>query len=166
MNGWTCLASACALAAALTIQVRCAAVAAQTGPVMATEDDLSQALSVGGEWRTSEGTVKQDISDGTALLLAGRPDWNDYTARVRVRLPSDAPIRSEAGLVLQCRDEKNYIVFSLRQKEGGVFGVLRIQVDPGLKLVGDQVPLRVTLGEWHELRADGSGDWVLHLVRE
>ena len=111
---------------------------------------------VSGQWQVTQGRLEQHTMGGTSLLLAGEPDWNDYTARVKVRLPR-GQVDAEAGLALQERDPKNYLVFSLKREKGGPFGVLRIEVDPGLKMVGDQAPLQVDLDQWHELRADVHG---------
>ena len=113
--------------------------------------------SYGGRWRAARGQLSQQQAEGISLLAAGDPGWHDYTASTRVRFAPNPERGAEAGLVLQCRDPGNYLVFSLKHKEGGPFAVLRIECDPGLRLVGDQANLSLDLADWHELRADVHG---------
>ncbi|MSS72027.1 MAG: hypothetical protein EXS64_11120 [Candidatus Latescibacteria bacterium] len=110
-----------------------------------------------GLWLTARGVLRQSQAEGVSMILAGDPDWNDYSARVRVRFTADPHRGAEAGLVLHWRDSKNYLVFSLKHKEGGSFAVLRIEAAPGLRYVGDQAHLSLDLQEWHDLRADVHG---------
>lgn len=110
-----------------------------------------------GEWLAARGRLHQGQAEGVSMILTGDPDWNDYSVRVRVRFSVSPQRGAEAGLVFHCRDSKNYLVFSLRHKEGGSFAVLRIEAEPGLRYVGDQAHLSLDLREWHELRADVHG---------
>src|SRR5882724_8808933 len=59
------------------------------------------------------------------LKLFGDADWNDYTVRAMVRM-KDPARGAEAGMVLQARDNANYLVLSLVSRPGGPYAVLRI----------------------------------------
>ena len=126
---------------------------------------------MGGDWQVREGHLEQARYGGPFLLLMGQPDWNDYTARVRVRFP--APSKgTEAGLALHVRDAGHYVVFSLKNKKGGLYAVLRIENSAGLThwvnapylptvkqttMVGDQKRLLVDPEIGHELRVEVHG---------
>lgn len=114
---------------------------------------------VAGLWVGGNGRVEQRPTGASSLIVGGEPSLNDYTAQVRLRFTSVPEIGSEAGLVLQFRDSKNFIIFSLKEKKGGPYSVLRIQVEPGLSMVGDEarLPAQFKLDAWHELRADVHG---------
>lgn len=126
--------------------------------------DLAGFESVGGSWKTEAGKLVQSETKGTALLLAGKPDWNNYSATARIRLRERA-VEAEAGLVLQFRNPNSYLVFSVKEKKGGPYAVLRIVSEqPGLSIVADQLPLKDSLQNWHDLRADVHGVDVLCYV--
>lgn len=145
------------------------------GPVW-LQNDLKSALPggaqpQGGKWQVREGHLEQSAYGGPALLVMGEPDWNDYTARVRVRFAAPAK-GTEAGLALHVRGPGDYVVFSLKNKKGGLFAVLRIESSAGIgfnvnapylgsvrrtTMVGDQNRLAADPGIWHELRVDAHG---------
>jgi hypothetical protein len=123
--------------------------------------DITAASDQTGSWSMADGVIVQSAPGaGPHLLLVGEPDWNNYTIRAMVQF-KDPAIGAEAGLVLQARDTSNYIAFSLIQRRGGPFAVLRIENTEGKKLVGDQSRLKsLDLTAWHELRADVAGTQV------
>lgn len=125
----------------------------------------------GGDWRVRDGRLEQAGYGGPSLLVMGDPDWNNYTARVRVRFPAPAK-GSEAGLALHVRGPGDYVVFSLKNKKGGLYAVLRIESSAGITfyvnapylgsvrrttMVGDQSRLQADPATWHELRVDVHG---------
>lgn len=139
-------------------------VLSQFPPKIFLQADFEKALpekseSLSGEWQAVDGRLRQSKASGAALLLLATPDpKSPYTAKVRVRIP-EARTGSEAGLALQVRDARNLVVFSLQQRKGGPYAVLRIQADR-TALVGDQARLEIDLREWHELRAEVHGPHV------
>lgn len=139
------------------------------------ESDLKSSLPPGaeiqgGQWKIQNERLVQEKFGARSLLLLGSPDWNDYSACVRVRFPAPAK-GTEAGFALQVRDPGNCVIFSLKNKKGGLYAVLRIESSDGLEfyvnapymplplpkpttMVGDQSRLDADPGTWHELRVD------------
>lgn len=135
---------------------------AETGQKVLFESDLHGPLGkegkqVSGIWASNAGGMRQTTTSGTSLLLLHEPKWNQpFTASVRTK-QFNPLVGAESGLLLQFRDSKNYVVFCLAHKKGGVYAVLRIQVDPGYSMVGDEAHLDVDLSQWHELSVDAFG---------
>lgn len=110
-----------------------------------------------GEWWAKNGYLVQKQDKGTALVLAGEPNWNNYTVSVRVRFPQ-AVSEAEAGLLIHFQDLDDYLVFSLKNRKGGPQAVLRIvHKKPGMNIYGDEAPVPGSLQDWHELKADVRG---------
>src|SRR5262245_46951620 len=79
-----------------------------------------------GGWWSVNGALNESVaSPQPSLFLVGDKDWNTYSASVGVQIPKPGS-NSEAGLALQVRDSSNYVVFSLLNRSGGPFAVLRI----------------------------------------
>ncbi|HXN21473.1 MAG TPA: hypothetical protein VOA41_01865 [Candidatus Dormibacteraeota bacterium] len=117
----------------------------------------ADAKLISGNWSASDGTIAQNDATQTGLALMYQPQWKrPYTATVRVRI-LHPETGAEAGLALNLRDAKNFVVCSFSLKKGGSYAVLRIQVDPGSGMVGDEVALVTDLREWHELSVDTFG---------
>lgn len=150
-------ATICALLLCTSTFVR-----AQAGQKVLFESDLlaapgPEAKQVSGTWRAGPEGMRQTTVFGTSLILLHEPKWNQpFTATVRTKL-SNPTVGAESGLVLQFRDPKNYVVFCLARKRGGVYAVLRIQVNPGFSMVGDEAPLDIDLSQWHDLSVDVFG---------
>src|SRR5262245_9937163 len=79
---------------------------------------------ISGEWKPAGDQITQSSKD-QAVLLAADPALAGYTVRVKVRL-SDPQLKAEAGLAIHYRDSENVIVYSIQEKKGGPFVVLRI----------------------------------------
>ena len=110
-----------------------------------------------GEWWAANGHVIQKQDKGTALLLAGNRNWNNYTVSVRVRLPKVLS-EAEAGLLIHFEDTDDYLVFSVKERKGGPQAILRIvHKKPGMNIYGDESPVAGSLETWHELKADVRG---------
>jgi hypothetical protein len=119
--------------------------------------DAPQGRQVSGTWAASSEGLRQTAHSGAGMLLLYDSKWNrPFTASVRTRL-YDPQRGAESGLLLQFRDHQNYVVFSVARKKGGTYAVLRIQVDPGYSMVGDEAPLDIDLAQWHELSVDAFG---------
>jgi len=148
----------------------------RANPSISLQNDLKTALpenaeTLGGDWKVQDGRLQQTRHGGPSLLLMGQDDWNDYSARVRVRFP--APIKdTEAGLALHVTGPADYVVFSLKNKKGGLYAVLRLENSAGMSfyvnapylpsvtrttVVGDQNRLQLDPQIWHELRIDVHG---------
>ena len=130
---------------------------AQTIPSLAGEGLQEFHRIATGEWRVEKRAIIQHEDKGTTLLLRGERDWNDYTVSVRVRIPRVAQ-QAEAGLLLHFTDMDNYLVYSLKNKKGGPFAVLRIARKKGqMSITADEAQLDLKLEDWHELKADVHG---------
>ena len=120
----------------------------------------SGATAVCGSWESTEGILRQKEPNDIALLLLNQPQWKQtYTAKVGMRLPTGEG-RREAGLALHYRDRKNFVIFGLAQKKGGVYAILYYEVSPGFHMVADQARLEIDLAEWHELTVDVFGHHI------
>jgi len=127
---------------------------AATGPLNDLSGFQRQTM---GEWWVANGHLVQKEQKGTAILLAGEPNWNNYSVSARVRLPQNAG-EAEAGLLIHFTDTDNYLVFSLKNRKGGPMAILRIvRKKPGMSIVADEMPVASGLQNWHELRADVHG---------
>ena len=142
----------CLLAAALSLQ------ASAIGTESATP--LSQfRRQAMGEWSARGNAIVQSDSKEVATLLTGSADNKRFAVSVRVRLsPESATQVGEAGLLMRFRDPDHYLAYSLKQKQGGLFAVLRVaNKKPELSMVADQAPVAGTAGEWHVLKAEVDG---------
>lgn len=120
----------------------------------------SGATAVCGSWESHEGIVRQTEPKDTAIVLLNHPRWHEtYTASVGLRLLAGAGKR-EAGLAVHFRDRKNFLIFGLAQKKGGVYAVLYNEVSPGFHMMADQSRLTIDLAEWQNLSVDVFGHHV------
>ena len=130
--------------------------AGATGPDLNLSQLNRQAM---GEWSQAQKTIRQQDPKEMACVLFGNSDWNRYSVSARVRLlPEPGSASSEAGLLLHYLDPDHYIAYSLQQKTGGMYAVLRIaNKSPALSIVADQAPVAGAPEEWHQLRAEIEG---------
>jgi len=110
---------------------------------------------VGGEWKSAEDQITQSSKE-QAVLLAADPGLAGYTVRVKVRL-SHPQLHAEGGLAIHYRDADDFIVYSIQEKKGGAFVVLRICAKPRAAITADQMLLPGPADQWHELKADVHG---------
>jgi rhamnogalacturonyl hydrolase YesR len=112
-----------------------------------------------GEWSQAEKTILQQDPKEMACVLFGNGSWNRYSVSARVRLlPEPGSKSPEAGLLLHYLDPDHYIAYSLQQKKGGLYAVLRIaNKSPALSIVADQALVVGAPGDWHLLRAEVDG---------
>lgn len=132
-----------------------------TDTALPGEEGLLEGVkAVGGRWEVINDGFRQTQAEGAGLLLVHHPNWNEsYTAKVNVCLSHSEGV-PEAGLVLHYRDPKNFLVFSLAQRRGGIYAILRYEVIPGYRMVADQARLSVDLSTWHELAVDAFGHHI------
>ena len=162
LNSWRCLIVLWALVAAASIDLQ----TSYGQELQAGSELLPQAEKIGGQWDIDHKVIVQrKISNKPSFLVFGETDWNDYSVRAKVKFTNPTS-GSEAGLVFQMRDASSYLVFSLIDRKGGPFVVLRYEnagpeQGPVKRLVGDQARHKgLDLTEWHELRADVHGAQV------
>ena len=159
---WRCFLALWVLAPAVVMDLQ----AAPVKDLHVTSELPSQAERIGGQWDISRDVITQSkISNQPSFLVFGETDWNDYSVQAKVKF-ADSTSGSEAGLVFQLRSGSSYLVFSLIQRKGGPFALLRYEnggpeQGPVKRLVGDQARHEgLDLKRWHELRADVHGTQV------
>ena len=110
-----------------------------------------------GEWWAANGHIVQRQHKGTAIVLFGERNWDNYRVSARVRLIRGAP-EGEAGLLIHFTDMDDYLVFSVKNRKGGPQALLRIvHRKPAMNIYGDESPVADSLDDWHELRAEVHG---------
>ena len=117
-----------------------------------------------GNWVAHNGTASQGDASKEGLALLYEPAWSQpYTAKVMVRV-TRPQFASAAGLAVQVSNSNNFVAFSLEVRKSGPYAVLKFRVDPRdgtitqePSLVGDEAPVAVDLGTWHDLSVDVFG---------
>ena len=112
--------------------------------------------------RADVGTVRPLDKTGRAVVLAKMTPWSSYRVQSRVKAAQPLKKGDAFGLVAGAVNDKEYYLFRLIQKKGGLFAELLVQRDKQITLVsdflvGDLVSLSVDATQWHELAVDVDG---------
>lgn len=114
----------------------------------------------GGDWSQTGGHFTQQSRNGRAIALSSGIH-DRFSVEVRVRF-TGVEQDAAAGLVFQATDAYNYDALLLERRRSGVFVALRTVRDKkitylGNELVGDQKPVQISPGQWHDLRVEAEG---------
>jgi alpha-L-arabinofuranosidase len=109
-----------------------------------------------GQWSTRGAALEQAAAETDCRIVAGDPNWNDYTLSLRARKLGGAE-----GFLIMCRvrDDNHWIWWNLggwgNQQHG-----LEQCVGGAKSMLGIQVPGRIETGRWYDIRIQVSSEKI------